>query len=312
MSWLVFTYSLPSRENSSTRVSLWRRLKRIGAVSPKGSMFILPDRDDCLESFQWMAQEIQQSKGEALVMKVERFEGLSEKHVIEFFHSAREKDYDELLPEVKTLHKTVRKAKVQDQSGHDRLKKLRARFTEITEVDFFRSPHAAKIKELLDEIEAALHPGSEEAAQIRALNISDYKGRVWVTRPRPYVDRLACAWLIRRFVDAEAQIRYSDTPKKDELSFDMKEAVFGHRGNFCSFEVMMRSFGIADDAVKSLAEIIHEIDLRDGRYHRSEIEGIELVLKGWRQSDLADAELEARGILFFDGLHVALAAGGKA
>jgi hypothetical protein len=92
----------------------------------------------------------------------------------------------------------------------------------------------------------------------------------------------------------------------------MKEAVFGHRGNFCSFEVMMRSFGITDDAVKSLAEIIHEIDLRDGRYHRSEIEGIELVLKGWRHSDLADAELEARGILFFDGLHVALAAGGKA
>jgi hypothetical protein len=165
---------------------------------------------------------------------------------------------------------------------------------------------------LLDEIEAALHPGSEEAASIRALNISDYKGRVWVTRPRPYVDRLACAWLIRRFVDAEAQIHYSDTPKKDELSFDMKEAVFGHRGNFCSFEVIVRSFGITDDAVKSLAEIIHEIDLRDGRYHRSEIEGIELVLKGWRQSDLADAELEARGILFFDGLHVALAAGGKA
>jgi hypothetical protein len=93
-------------------------------------------------------------------------------------------------------------------------------------------------------------------------------GRVWVTRPRPYVDRLACAWLIRRFVDAEAQIHYSDTPKKDELSFDMKEAVFGHRGNFCSFEMMMRSFGITDDAVKSLAEIIHEIDLRDGRYIR--------------------------------------------
>jgi len=312
MSWLVFTYSLPSRGNSSIRVSLWRRLKRIGAVSPKGGMFILPDRDDCLESFQWMAQEIQQSKGEALMMKVERFEGLSEKHVIEFFRSARKKDYDELLPEVKTLHKAVGKARVQDQGGHDRLEKLCTRFTEITEVDFFHSPHAAKIKELLGEIEVALHPGAEEAPLITALNISDYKGRVWVTRPRPYVDRLACAWLIRRFVDAKAQIRYSDTPKKNELSFDMKDAVFGHRGNFCSFEVMMRSFGITGDAVRSLAEIVHEIDLRDGRYHRSEIEGIELVLKGWRQSDLADADMEARGIFFFDGLRVALAAGEKA
>jgi ChrB, C-terminal domain/Protein ChrB, N-terminal len=161
-----------------------------------------------------MAQEIQQSNGEALVMKVERFEGLSEKRVVELFRSARKKDYDQLLHEVKTLHKAVEKAKVQDQAGHDRLEKLRTRFTEITEVDFFRSPHAAKIKELLGEIEAALQPGAEEAPSITALNISDYKGRVWVTRPRPYVDRLACAWLIRRYVDAKAQIRYSDMPKK--------------------------------------------------------------------------------------------------
>ncbi|MBI3440729.1 MAG: chromate resistance protein [Proteobacteria bacterium] len=307
MNWLVFTYSLPLGKNSSIRVSLWRRLKRIGAVSPKSSVFILPDQDDCLESFQWMAQEIQQSKGEALVMKVERFEGLSEKQVIAFFHAARKKDYDELLPDVKTLQKDIRKAKSQDQKDLDRLEKLRKRFAEITIVDFFRSPTAESIKELLDDIEAELHPGAKKALDIPALNIRNYKGRVWVTRPRPYVDRLACIWLIRRFIDAKAVIRYSDTPKQNELSFDMKEAVFGHRGNLCSFEVIMRSFGLEEDGIKALAELIHEIDLRDGRYHRPAIEGIELVLKGWRQSDISDAELESRGLLFFDGLHVALA-----
>lgn len=306
MNWLVFTYSLPSGQSSSARVALWRRLKRIGAVSPKSGVFILPDRDDCLESFQWLAQEIQQSKGEALVMLVERFEGLSEKQVIMFFHNARKKDYDELLTDAKALQKEVGKTKVPDQSKHDRLEKLCKRFAEITEVDFFKSPHAAPIQELLGKIEAALYPCVEEALAIPKLNIKDYKGQVWITRPRPYVDRLACAWFIRCFIDAKATIRYGNTPKQDELSFDMKEAVFGHRGNLCSFEVMMRSFGIEGAAIKAMAEIIHEIDLRDGKYHRPETEGIELVLKGWRQSDIPDDELEARGLLFFEGVYNAL------
>lgn len=306
MRWLVFTYSLPSRNNSSARVSLWRRLRRIGAVSPKSGVFILPDREDCLESFQWLAQEIQQSKGEAMTMKVESFDKLSERQVIEFFHSARKKDYDELLLEATALRKEA--AKTRNPGLLDRMEKLRKCFAKINEVDFFRSQHSAKAKELLGRIEAMLYPCIEGTPVIEKLKIRDYKGRAWVTRPHPYVDRLACVWLIRRFIDDGAKIRYREKPGKNEISFDMKEAVFGHRGNFCSFEVILRSFGIKDEGVRTLAEIIHEIDLRDSKYHRPETEGVELALKGWRLSGITDIEMESRGLVFFDGVHAALAA----
>lgn len=262
-----------------------------------------------MESFQWLAQEIQQSKGEVMLMKVESFEKLSENQIIEFFHLARKKDYDELLLEIKALGKETDKTR--NSKWRDRLEKLRKRFTKINEVDFFHSPYSAKTKDLLGRLEARLYPPIAGTVTISTLKIRDYKERAWVTRPRPYVDRLACVWLIRRFIDDKAVIRYADEPDKNELSFDMKEAVFGHRGNFCSFEVMMRSFDIKDEGVRALAEIIHEIDLRDSKYHRPEIEGVELVLKGWRRMALTDIEMETRGLLFFDGLHTALAAGEK-
>ena len=331
MSWLVFNYSLPSRNSSSVRVGLWRRLKRIGAVSPKTGVFVLPDREDCLESFQWLAQEIQQSKGEVMVMKVNSFEKLNEKQIIGFFHAARKKDYDELLLEATALRKEVAKArnsgwrgfvegfvhnqgkvvKARNPGWRDRMEKLRKRFVKINEVDFFRSQHSAKAKKLLGRIEAMLYPCIEGTPVIEKLKIRDYKGLVWVTRPHPYVDRLACVWLIRRFIDDGAKIRYREKPGKNEISFDMKGAVFGHRGNFCSFEVILRSFGIEDEGVRTLAEIIHEIDLRDSKYHRPETEGVELALKGWRRMDLADAEMESRGLSYLDGLYSALASGEK-
>ena len=331
MSWLVFTYSLPARNSSSVRVSLWRRLKRIGAVSPKNGVFILPDREDCLESFQWLAQEIQQSKGEVMVMKVNSFEKLSERQIIDFFHSARKKDYDELLLEVNALYAEVTKARnvgwrdlvedfihTQDRETkkrtprwRERIEKLRLRFTKINDVDFFHSRHSEKVRKLLRGIEAKLNPRVRGKPVIAALKIRDYKGRTWVTRPHPYADRLACAWLIRRFINGNAKIRYSDKPAKDDISFDMKDAAFGHRGNLCSFEVMIRAFGIAGDGVSALAEIIHEIDLRDSKFLRPETEGVELALKGWRQMELADTEMESRGLLYFDGLHAALAVGEK-
>lgn len=262
-----------------------------------------------MESFQWLAQEIQQSKGEVMLMKVESFEKLSERQIIEFFHSARKKDYDELLLEIKALGKETDNAR--NSKWRDRLEKSRKRFTKINEVDFFYSPYSAKTKDLLGRLEARLYPPIAGTATITTLKICDYKGRAWVTRPRPYVDRLACVWLIRRFIDDKAAIRYADEPDNNELSIDMKEAVFGHRGNFCSFEVMMRSFDIKDEGVRALAEIIHEIDLRDSKYRRPETEGVELVLKGWRRMALTDIEMETRGLLFFDGLHTALAAGEK-
>jgi hypothetical protein len=125
-----------------------------------------------------------------------------------------------------------------------------------------------------------------------------------VTRPHPHVDRLACAWLIRRFVNPRAQIRYSETPEPGEVAFDMPGAEFQHRGHLCTFEVMLKAFGLDDPALRAIAEIVHEIDLRDGRSARPEIAGVDAILTGWLV--LEDAEREAHGIALFEGLYVAL------
>jgi len=122
----------------------------------------------------------------------------------------------------------------------------------------------------------------------------------------PHVDRLACAWLIRHFINSNAVIRYAQKVKPEEISFDMSEAAFGHVGNFCSFETMLRAFGLDKPGLRALAEIVHEIDLRDGRYALPETAGVDAILDGWLVLDLSDAELEARGIALFEGLYITM------
>ncbi|MFY9820816.1 MAG: chromate resistance protein ChrB domain-containing protein, partial [Thermoanaerobaculia bacterium] len=134
-----------------------------------------------------------------------------------------------------------------------------------------------------------------------------YQGRRWVTRPHPHVDRLACAWLIRRFIDPQAEIRYADEPEEGEVSFDLRDADFGHRGNLCSFETMLAAFGLgADPALATLAEIVHEIDLRDGTSARPEMPGVDGVLRGWSAAGWPDSELERHGVALFEGLYTAM------
>jgi hypothetical protein len=143
---------------------------------------------------------------------------------------------------------------------------------------------------------------------VEPVAIKDYRGKCWVTRPRPHVDRLACAWLIRRFIDPEALIRYAARPRPDEVAFDFDTAdtKFGHVGNLCTFETLRLAFNLDDPGLRAMAEIVHEIDLRDGRYVRSEIAGIDAILNGWQQTDWSDAEREAHGIAFFEGLYQTL------
>jgi hypothetical protein len=155
----------------------------------------------------------------------------------------------------------------------------------------------------LGRIQEALAPAVAEPVVPAA--IAAYHAARWVTRPRPHVDRLACAWLIRRFVNPAAPIRYAAQPAPGEVAFDMVDAAFGHTGSLCTFETMLRAFGLDEPALQAVAEVVHEIDLRDGRYARPETAGIDAVLAGWQGADLADAEREVRGLALFDGLYAA-------
>ena len=308
MSWIVLSYSLPSSPRSSPRVALWRRLRRLGAISPTGSIYILPARDECLEAFQWLAQEIRQAQGEALMMHIEQFEGLTDSQLIELFHQARREDYRELEAQITALEQTIGTAKVEDSTPYQStLDKLQRQYADIARIDYFECLEGTLVAARLAKVGQTLRaPNLSTTTEVPPAALAEYKDRRWVTRPRPHVDRLACAWLIRRFINPVAVIRYGPQPEPDEVAFDMSDAQFGHQGNFCTFETMVLAFGLTEPGLSAISEIVHEIDLRDGRYTRPEIAGVDALLKGWLLTGLPDAELEAHGIALFEGLYAVL------
>ncbi len=308
MNWVVFSYSLPAASRSSPRVAVWRRLRALGAVSLKDGIYVLPARDECVEAFQWLAQEVAQEEGSALVMQVQRFEGLSDAQLIDVFQKARRQDYQELDARASELERSLgRKKQVRPENlsrARDTLEKLRRWHADVSRIDFFASPDAARVASRLARIARRLTPARPLEAKIAPAAIAAYRNQRWVTRPRPHVDRLACAWLIRRFINPRAAIRYAEVHKSGEVPFDMSTGEFGHRGNLCTFETMIKAFGLDDPGLRAIAEIVHDIDLRDERYARPETAGIDAILKGW--TGLADAEREAHGIALFEGLYTEL------
>ena len=306
MKWLVFSYSLPSKSSSSPRVTLWRRLRRLGSISVKTGVYILPARDECIEAFQWLMQEVQQAKGDALVFYVEQFEGLSDQQLIEIFREVRQQEYIEIDTQAEELEKKINtQPKIEVLEIKNAIAKLRKRYSEILTLDFFDCSDAQPVAARLARIEQHLQqPNSENLV---SLTITEYQSKRWVTRPRPFVDRLACIWLIRKFIDPLAIIRYSLQPELAEIAFDMKGAEFGHQGNLCSFETMMLRFGLEQPGINAIAQIVHELDLRDGQYISPEATGVETILRGWLLAGLTDMELESLGIKLFDGLYLALA-----
>jgi hypothetical protein len=313
MSWLVFSYSLPSKAQSSPRVALWRRLRRLGAITLTGGIHVLPAREEDVEAFQWLAEEVQQAKGEAVVMRVEQFEGVADADLIERFRRVRAEDYAALETQASAMEERLRaRLKSEERSRlRERLQRLRRQHADIARIDFFDTPEGGLVASHLARIAQALAAGEVSAASIVPAALEAYRDRRWVTRPRPHVDRLACIWLIRRFIDPTAIIRYANRPDADEVAFDMRDGAFSHRGNLCTFETMVVAFGLQEPSLRLMGEIVHEIDLRDGRYAHPETAVIDAVLKGWLLMGFSDQELEAHGVALFEGLYAAFARGGR-
>jgi hypothetical protein len=306
MDWIAFCYSLPSKEGSSPRVALWRRLRRLGALPIAGGVQILPARDECIEAFQWLSQEMRTTNGEAVVMRVTRFEGLTDQQVVALFFAARVEDYRHIETNAADLRQSLadRKGTVVPQA-RDVLARLRKRHADIARIDYFECPEGRRVALLLDDIERSLSASVPASPPIPHADITQYRDKRWVTRPHPHVDRVACAWLIRHFVNAQAAIRYSSQADKDEVAFDMNEGEFGHQGSLCTFETMKLAFGLENPELQPIAEIVHEIDLHDDRYIWPETAGIERLLNGWALVGLSDGELESKGVSLFEGLYAA-------
>jgi hypothetical protein len=261
-----------------------------------------------------MAQEIAQAEGDAVVMRIEAFDGLTDAELIERFRDARRTDYAELEAQAEQLEQEMAsQAEIDGWPRHqEMLSKLRRRHAEVARIDYFHAPEGMQLGARLTRIADALAPGESREAPVEPVAMATLRGRRWVTRPRPHVDRLACIWLIRRFIDPSASIRFGDSAQEDDITFDMRDATFGHQGTRCSFETMLAALSLDDPALRGMAEIVHEIDLQDGLSQRPEVPGIDAILKGWLLADYTDAELEAHGIALYEGLYDTLKEGSAA
>jgi hypothetical protein len=234
---------------------------------------------------------------------VQGIDNISTPQLIGRFAEARAREYQELIKQLDAFS-----ALPLQKRAVGRLSRLRSRFQEIVEVDFFESPLQKRAGELLAKADASRV--TVQKAETPKINPRDYKSRVWVTRPRPGVDRSASAWLIRRFIDSKARFAFAPEEKVPDASvpFDMfHERGFGHRGDDCTFETLTKEFRIRDRRVKVISEIIHDADLADQKFGRKEGYGIDEVLKGWARQGVSDQDLLDRGMQLIEGLYHSLA-----
>jgi len=310
--WLLLIHQLPPSP-AYLRVKTGRQLQKVGAVAVKNSVYVLPNTESAAESFAWLSKEITGGGGEATVCESSFVSGMSDEALQALFHEARGKDYSELADEIRAAHKSLGKARHLDDArraaGTAALARFRRRLAETADLDFFGAPGRETPASLLAAFEERLRdPAADEGAQ-PAAPPRTIKGGVWVTRKGVHVDRIASAWLIKRFIDADATLKFVPTkgyvPADGELRFDMFEAEYTHEGDRCTFEVLARRFAVADPAVAAIAEVVHDIDVRDGKFGRPETAGVERLVNGIALTQADDHARIALGGQLFDALYEA-------
>ena len=298
LAWLLLLVRLPAT-HSAARVAIWRKLKKSGAIQIQTSTYVLPDDPPQYEAFQWLTQHIRHAGGDATLVRAREIEGFTNERLIELFNTARAKEYASLRELLRPLF-TARRT-----SGlGNKLDRIRKQFREIRQADFFDSPKAKELEMLLRTLEVT-QPSSKTQPKLESRN---FRGKVWLTRPHPEIDRVGSAWLIRKFIDSKSKIVFAvkRPPNRRVLTFDMLGGDFSHDGDDCTFETLIRRFAISDKNVMKIGEMIHDADLDDDKFQRNECIGIDRVLKGWAKQGLPDKEILRRGFECFDALYAFL------
>src|SRR6201987_3195248 len=252
-SWLFLLFNLPAK-HSSERVKVWRRLKKFGAVQLKTSTYVLPDEPVHYERFQWLGEKIDTGGGKATLVRVKDIEGMPHAAVVALFNEARSRDYDEIVEPLIQLIKERKGRKMATETFAGELEKVRKRFLEIQEIDYFQSTRGEDTRALFQKAESlgAHKKRPETKARLRA---EDFRGRTWVTRPRPEIDRVGSAWLISKVIDQEAKFVFANKPAAapEAIPYDMFEVEFSHHADACTFETLIERFAIRDRAVLRIA-----------------------------------------------------------
>jgi hypothetical protein len=312
--WLLLIHQLPPKP-PYLRVKVWRRLQALGAVALKNSVYVLPSTDEAREDFEWVLREIHKEGGEASLCEARLIEGLRDEEVRGLFLRAREEDYRSLATDIRTfVHDTLssraRSLSDETRSAADAaLARFRKRLDDIGKIDFFGAAGREAAEGLMAGLEQRIspEPALRTGATSKALTIADAQGRTWVTRKGVHIDRIACAWLIRRFIDRNPTFKFVPargyTPAARELRFDMFDAEFTHDGDRCSFEVMLRAFDITDPALRAIAEVIHDVDLKDSKFGRDETPGIDHLVAGIAWLHGEDEPRVEQGAVVLDALY---------
>jgi hypothetical protein len=302
--WLVLIHQIPPNP-SYLRVKVGRRLQALGAVAVKNSVYVLPRSEQAREDFQWVRREIVAGGGDASVCEARFVEGLLDDSVESLFNAARDADYAELGREARALQAARRSRKTPPGQVEASLVRLRKRFGEVAEIDFFGANGRTAVEGLLAAIESALRPPKAEMDAGLA-KPEEARGRTWVTRAGVHVDRMASAWLIGRFIDPEARFRFvrgQEPATAGELRFDMFEAEFTHEGERCTFEVLVRRFGLKDEALARIGEIVHDVDLKDARFGHPETAGLDHLIAGIAMRHKDDEARIRDGAAVFDAMY---------
>jgi hypothetical protein len=295
--WLLLVHQIPPKPDYF-RVKVRRRLQRLGAIPLKNSVYLLPARKETLEDFRWLLREIVAEGGEATLCLGDLVEGISRQQLEAMFRAERDTEYAEITSALQgLLSDEPVSGEAAGQLGAE-LGRLRSRFEEIVAIDYFGAPGRKLAERAIASADGRL---SRPAAASRG-ELELMRGHVWVTRSDVFIDRIACAWLIRRFIDPRASFKFTGLrtyrPRPGEVRFDMYEAEYTHEGDRCTFETLLERSGLRDRALRALGEIVHDIDCKDEKFGRDEAPGIAALMRGLVRAHPADsARLEHGGIV---------------
>jgi hypothetical protein len=278
--WLLLIYVLPPKPDYH-RVKIWRRLQALGAVAVKNSVYVLPSNERTREDFQWLQKEIEGIGGEASVCEARFIDGMADSQIRLLFNTARDSDYAQLSEEIRSALGSITIENGKQDDARQRARRLRKNLDQIVALDFFGAHGREAAEALLSQLDELLRDQRSGASAISP-SIKPV-GKTWVTRRDVGVDRMASAWLIQRFIDPAAKFIFlakGDSAQAGQLRFDMADAEYTHDGDRCTFEVLLDRFSLAGKGLATIGRIIHDLDLKDGKFREEETAGVEAVFTG--------------------------------